>query len=53
MVDKNASGSTTHEQVQAVTTLRSGRIVDNKVGKEDDEKDESLKNPNLSPKESK
>jgi hypothetical protein len=47
MVDENALDSTTHEQVQAVTTLRSGRIVDNKVGKEAIKKDETLQNPNI------
>jgi hypothetical protein len=49
MVDGNASNSTTHEQVQAVTTLRSGRVIDNKVGKEGKGKDVSLQNPNLTP----
>ena len=41
MVDGSASGSVPHEQVQAVTTLRSGRVVDNKVGLKAQEKDDS------------
>jgi hypothetical protein len=34
---------------KAVTTLRSGRVIDNKVGKEGKGKDVSLQNPNLTP----
>jgi hypothetical protein len=45
MVDGSASDSTTHEQVQSVTTLRSGRVVDNKVGLKAKEKDDSPVNP--------
>jgi hypothetical protein len=45
MVDGSASDSTPHEQVQAVTTLRSGRVVDNKVGLKAQEKDDSPMNP--------
>lgn len=48
MIDENASSSTHHEHVQAITTLRSGRVVDNKVEEKDDEQIELLKNPNLS-----
>jgi hypothetical protein len=45
MVDGSVSDSTSHEQVQAVTTLRSGRVVDNKVGLKAKEKDDSPVNP--------
>ena len=44
MVDGSAFGSVPHEQVQAVTTLRSGRVVDNKVELKAQEKDDSLIN---------
>jgi len=47
MVDGSASGSTTHEQVQAVTTLRSGRTVDNQVRQKDTEEGESRSNPKI------
>jgi len=47
MVDGSDSGSTTHEQVQAVTTLRSGRTVDNHVSQKDTEEDESQPNSKL------
>ncbi|XP_062152081.1 uncharacterized protein LOC133860508 [Alnus glutinosa] len=47
MADVSASGSTTHEQVQAVTTLRSGRTVDNQVRQKDTEEDESRSNPKI------
>jgi hypothetical protein len=50
MVDGNAFGSGTHEQVQAVTTLRSGKTVDNQVGLGATEEDEPLPNPNWPPK---
>jgi hypothetical protein len=49
MINGNASDSITHEQVQAVTILRSGRVVDNKVGLKAKEKDESPNNPKPSP----
>ncbi|XP_062165001.1 uncharacterized protein LOC133871591 [Alnus glutinosa] len=38
---------TTHKQVQAVTTLRSGRTVDNQVRQKNTEEDESRPNPKL------
>jgi hypothetical protein len=47
MVDGSASGSTTHEQVQAVTTLRSGRTIDNQVRQKDTKEDESRSNPKI------
>jgi len=46
MVDGNASRSGTHEQAQAVTTLRSGKTVDNKVEQGATEEDEPLPDPN-------
>jgi hypothetical protein len=43
-----ATCSATHEQAQAITTLRSGRTIDNKVSEENAVENELPTNPNLS-----
>jgi len=46
MIDENTASSSKHNQVQAVTVLRSGKIVDNKVEQKKDEESEPSKKSN-------
>jgi len=46
MIDENTASSSKHDQVQAVTVLRSGKIVDNKVEEKKDEESDPSKKSN-------
>jgi hypothetical protein len=45
MVDGNTASSSHHEQVQAITVLRSGKTMDNKVAEKKDEQASLPKDP--------
>jgi hypothetical protein len=47
MIDGNASNSSHHEQVQAITVLRSGRVVDNQVEEKRSKQTGPPKKPHL------
>ena len=56
MAQENQPNTIHHEQANALTILRSGRVVDNKIGednnKEGEEKDKNVSNENLKPSSS-
>jgi len=47
LVDENTVSSSHHEQVQAITVLRCGKTMDNKVAKKKDEQVGPPKDPTL------